>query len=300
MTTHGMHVTNPETGWCSAPVGHYRLWDCSVTWRHINTAPDVYDWSRLDMIVDSLLAQGATDLVYVVGATPQWNAKDPNLDHYAPWLGPGSNSQPVDNVHLQSFVLKLAERYKGRIKAYQIWNEPQLRDFWGYNTWTALAEMTRIARNAIRTVDPQAKIVAAPVLPRPSSGGMNRGGKYLSALKAKKWPVDVYAAHFYPEIGMTPGRWRTFAQDWEAKLAELGAPSKPRWVTETNFNIFGGQLPDATVANYMTRVEKIADDEGIRRVFWYCWNHSDPNLFGIRFVTGSQGTTTLAQILAAN
>lgn len=300
MTVHGIHVTTPETGWCTAPVKHYRLWDCGVTWKHINTAPNVYDWSRLDMVVDGLIAQSATNLTYVIGATPLWDAKDPNLTHFAPWLGQGSNSQPKSNVHFQAFILKLVARYKGRIDSYQIWNEPQLKDFWGYDNWDALAEMTRIAYNAIKLVDPTAKVVAGPVIARPSSGGMRRGGRYLKALKAKNWPVDVYAAHFYPEIGMGPKRWREYARNWKSALTTLGAPKKPLWVTETNFNIFGGVLDDATINNYMSRVDVIAKNEGIRKVYWYCWNHSDKNLFGIPFATGTQGTLTLRRLLEEN
>ncbi len=300
MTIHGIHVTTPETGWCTAPVQHYRIWDCGVTWRHINTAPNVYDWSRLDMIVDTLIANGATNLTYVLGATPQWHAKDPNLPYYAPWLGPGSNSQPIDNTHWQAFVLAVANRYLGRIGSYQIWNEPQLKDFWGYDSWTALAEMTRIANNAVHSVSSSLKTISGPVLPRASSGGMTRGGKYLSALKAKSWPVDIYSAHMYPEIGYTPGRVREYAEAWQAKLTELGAPAKPKWITEINYNLFGGALSDAAIIDYMTRTDDICKDEGIFKCYWYCWQHSDPMLLGIPFTPTSQGTATLSDLIAAN
>ena len=300
MTIHGMTVPTPETGWCTAPVEHYRIWDMGVCWRDINIAPNVYDWLRLDMIVDGLIARGATNLCYVIAGTPQWWAKDPNLPNYAPWIGPGSNSQPIDNTHFQAFVLALAARYKGRIGSYQMWNEPQLKDFWGYDDWTALAEMTRIARNAVLSVDAAAKAVSGPVLPRPSSGGMTRGRKYLIALRALNWPVDVFAAHIYPEVGYTPGRWRQFAQQWQTTLTGLNAPSKPKWVTETNYNLLGGPLSDPAVIDYMERTDDICGDEGIFKCYWYCWNHGDPNLLGIPFTATSQGTATLTDLLAAN
>jgi len=300
MTIHGMTVPTPELGWCTAPVEHYRIWDMGVTWRHVNIAPNVYDWTRLDYVVNGLIAQGATNLTYVLGATPLWWAKDPYLPNYAPWLGQGSNSQPIDNTHWQAFCIQVAARYLGRIGSYQIWNEPQLKDFWGYDDWTALAEMTRIANNAIHGVNASIKTISGPVLPRLSSGGMIRGGKYLSALKAKSWPFDIHSAHIYPEIGYTPGRWREYAEGWQEKLTSLSAPSKPKWVTETNYNLQGGPLSDLAIADYMNRTDDICKDEGIFKCYWYCWNHSDPNLLGIPFTTTSQGTVSLTALLAAN
>ena len=103
--------------------------------------------------------------------------------------------------------------------------------------------MTRIANNAIHAVSPTLKTISGAVLPRPSSGGMARGGKYLTALKARGWPYDICAAHMYPEIGYTPGRVRVFAQDWQAKLTDLAAPTKPKWITEINYNLGGGHRP---------------------------------------------------------
>lgn len=54
-----------------------RIWDIGVTWRDIHLGVDVYDWSRLDAVVGQIEGMGAR-ITYVVGATPQWLAKDPN------------------------------------------------------------------------------------------------------------------------------------------------------------------------------------------------------------------------------
>lgn len=297
MTIHGMTVPTPETGWPTVPVKHHRIWDAGVTWRHINIAPGVYDWTRLDMIVDGLIAHGATNITYTLSATPQWCAKDPTLPNYASWLGPGSNSQPIDNTHWQAFCIQIATRYLGRIGSYEIWNEPQLKDFWGYDDYTALAEMTRIANNAIHGVSSSLKTLSGAVLPRPSSGGLTRGRKYLLALQGKSWPIDIYNAHIYPEIGYTPGRWKQFAQQWQTTLTGLSAPTKPKWVTETNMSLFGGPLVDATQNDYLWRIDQICTDEGIFKCYWYCWQHSDPMLLGIPFTPTSQGTATLATLL---
>jgi len=297
MTIHGMHVINPELGPCTAPVEHFRIWDSHCTWKHIHKAPGVYDWTRLDYVVKNAQENGATNLTYVLGATPEWLARNPSLEHYAPWIGPGSNSAPYSMDEWVNFVREVVLRYRGEIGSFQVWNEPQLKDFWGYNSWTALAHMTELAYETVHKFNPSAKVISGAVIPRKSSGGMRRGGRYLKALRAKGWPVDIYSAHIYPEIDKTPGTWRLFVKRWENKLVRLGAPPKPRWVTETNMNLKGGPLSDEEISAYMRRINKICEEENIYKCYWYAWQHTDSHLLGIPFSPGSQGTSTLTQII---
>ena len=294
MTVHGIVVPRPEAGWPTG-VQHLRIWDMGVTWRDVNPSMERWDWSRLDTIIAQANVAGVRNFTYTLGMTPQWAARDPNA-HGAPWIGPGSSSPPWDLGLWTEYVTLVATRYRGVIGSYQVWNEPQLKEFWSPDGYAVLAEMTRLAYRAVKSVDPGAKVIAAPVLPRASSGGMKRAKKYLSALKSKGWPVDIWSAHFYPETDHTPGRWREYANEWTAALHALNAPKKPRWVTETNFNIFGPVLDATTVDSYMKRVDRIADETHIHKVYWYCWNHSDPNLFGIRFADGTQGARTLQHL----
>ena len=72
-------------------VTHVRIWDQGAHWGAIHTAVDTYDWTLLDQLVDK--AAGKT-IVYTIGGCPRWLAKYPDNPHYAPWLGPGSNSMP--------------------------------------------------------------------------------------------------------------------------------------------------------------------------------------------------------------
>lgn len=241
-------------------------------------------------------ANGATDLLYVIGATPQWAARDPHAPHYAPWIGEGSNSPPAHPRAFTDFVFALVSRYAGRITAYQVWNEPQLADFWT-GDMTTLADLTKRAAQIIHRRDPHARVVGAPVLPRPSSGGMKRASRYLTALAKVGWPIDVHAAHLYPEIGTGATRWRQMLEDWSDGLRAANAPRLPRWVTETNYNLLGGPLPDATAMLDVTRTGRIADARGVGRVYWYAWNHGDPRVLGIPFTPTSVGTRALTPLV---
>ena len=265
-----------------AEVTHVRLWDNGVAWKDIHTAPDTYDWGRLDALVDK--AAGKT-IVYTVAACPRWLAKYPDQPHYAPWLGPGSNSMPYSVDEFNKFIWNLATRYKGRIKAYEIWNEPQLADFlYPYNDaeCNTLATMTKRAYSTIKNCDPQALVLAASVLPRESSGGMKRARKYLAALQRKDWNVDAFTCHIYPEVGYWGPRFASMLQDTMSTLQSMGAPTKKLWITEALFGLLGPELTDAEAID--TAIEKAYSAAGGKFIFWYAWNR--PDLGGSVIYTG--------------
>jgi hypothetical protein len=254
-------------------VTHLRLWDVGVTWKDIHTAPDTYDWTLLDTLVAKA---GNRHLTYVIAATPRWLAKYPDQGHYAPWLGPGSNSMPYSIDEFNKFVWQLATRYRGRIRAYEIWNEPQLADFlYPYNDaeCNALATMTKRAFKTIKAQDPNALVLAASVLPRESSGGMNRARRYLAAMQRANWNVDAFTCHIYPEVGFWAPRWKNMLQDVVSTLKSMGTPTSKLWITETLYGLLGPELTDAAALD--TAVKALYEGDGGRFVFWYAWDRPD-------------------------
>lgn len=271
----------PHTDWV-------RLWDCGVTWKDIHLGPDKYDWSRLDYLVN---LYSDRKILYVICATPRWLAKDPNAPHYAPWLGPGTNSLPHNIEEWNKFVWNLATRYKGRIHAYEIWNEPQLADFmypYTIPNINLLANMTKRAYSTIKSIDKSAFVVSASVLPRLSSGGMKRAAKYLRALRLRKWPVDRVSCHIYPEVGKGAKAWAAYLLDVQSSVKHFGGPPLI-WVTETNYNLLGPVINDG-------EAEKLIKDTylyaGKHPIFWYGWDKTDV-LGGLNI---KQGTQTWAAI----
>jgi hypothetical protein len=85
-----------------------------VSWNDIevNGQPGNYIWDELDKIVDSLYSNGFHILLSPVG-TPQMY-KDPN------------SKLPVDTNTFGRFMGEMSKRYKGKVTAYQIWNEQNL------------------------------------------------------------------------------------------------------------------------------------------------------------------------------
>ena len=266
----GMHFNTPlenppKTDWV-------RLWDCGVTWKDIHLSKDNYDWSRLDYLVN---LYSDRKIVYVACATPLWLAENPKAPHYAPWLGPGTNSLPRYIDEWNKFIWNLATRYKGKIDVYEIWNEPQIPDFmypYTRKNRFRLAKMTKRAYRTIKSIDSKSLVLSPSVLPRKSSGGMKRGRKMLYALKRKGWPVDGIACHIYPETGTGALQWRGMYDEVFRYCRKNKAPGKI-WVTETNFNLLGF-TPSDSQSKIILR--KLASTMGIDniKIFWYSWNQS--------------------------
>jgi hypothetical protein len=273
--------------------GYIRLWDLGVAWSNINPSEGRYDFSRLEEILSS---HPGRNFSMTLAGTPQWAATNPAETGAAAWVGPASNSPPARMTDWDNFVYRTVLACAGRVSSFQIWNEPQLVDFWKpYTAIDKLGQMTLRARSIIKHYAPRASVVSAPCLPRASSGGMTRASKYLQTLKYYGWPVDVHTAHIYPEIGKATAAWRDYALAWKAELKRLSAPNCPLWITETNYNLLGGALTDAQIRQRIPATDTIADELGIRRVYWYAYGvHSNPAVLGIPFQATGQGTTTLA------
>jgi len=277
----GMGFTQTNQEWPSE-VTHARIWDIGCTWKDIHVAPDQYDWSRLDEVLGKMEASGYKHITYVIAATPRWAAGDPDAPHYAPWLGPGTNSLPGDlDASWKPFVANLSQRYKGRINAYEIWNEPQLADFmypYDDKNRNKLAQMTKDASRIIKGNDSKALIGSASVLPRPSSGGMKKGGKFFTALKKKDkktWcGIDFVACHIYPEGHTSQGTlWKDYHKDVKQTMKDMGCPTTKIWVTETALGLLDDAgIPKDKVDKY-TKTIKDYIKGGF--VFWYAWERPD-------------------------
>ena len=275
----GQHVASLPSG---APqtlerVGAIRLWDTGVTWRDVEYANNKYNWGPLDAAVNNARALGASEVMYTLGSTPRWAASNPNskLGLY----GPGSNSHPKANSYYTDYLKAVAQRYGSRITSYQVWNEANLKDFY-LGSPKQMAQLTKDAKKALRSVGSRAKLVAASTTVR-SGGPVGKFGKaYGKTMKKKKaWKyVDAVSAHFYPPATSGPGTRVSYMKKIKRYYKKYGAKKKPIWDTEMNF---GDRRPYMKVkrvytgdkaAGYVARSFIDSMRYGISRVFWYGWD----------------------------
>jgi hypothetical protein len=108
-----------------------------------------YDWGTADRIVDQVEEFGLK-LIVRVDREPEWAGPPPgNIDHFA------------------DFLTAVTTRYKGRIHAYQVWNEPNLAREWGHKPPNAkeYTRMLQVAYQAIKRADASAVVVSAGLAP---------------------------------------------------------------------------------------------------------------------------------------
>ena len=103
-------------------------------------------------------AFGFDDILFAFCGTPAWAAQ-PDIewpgDHYYGYL---SSAPPARTRDYVAYVRAVAKRYKGRITAYELWNEATSRFLW-QGTPKQAAELTAAGASAIRRVDPNATII---------------------------------------------------------------------------------------------------------------------------------------------
>ena len=286
----GMHYTQDPTA-PEPDIDWIRLWDCEVYWNRIHKGVDNYDWARLDFLVNNLYAD--KEIVFCIGGTPLWLASDPDvhLDH--PWMGQGSNSLPTDGGgtdpygvsytnglnEWNKFCWSVADRYKGRIKAYELWNEPQLLGYmspWNSSNRTKLAKMVKRAGGTMKSVDPNCLIISPSIFVG-TSGRENRATLFTQAMGSTQgsygpWEnIDAAAIHIYPAEGQGATNWRQELDTCRSIISAEGGPSKT-WITETNYNLLGAVLPE-TQSTYDLIADTYAEAGG-KFIFWYAWNRT--------------------------
>lgn len=128
-----------------------------IPWREFELSPGQINLGLLDEIVSTLEA-GNYQIMFTITTAPDWARTI------------REESGPPDDINqFGVFAGQLAERYKGRIHAYEIWSEPNLRSRWksvvhsiGAESYMALLQT---AYSAIKSADPAAVVVSAGLAP---------------------------------------------------------------------------------------------------------------------------------------
>lgn len=134
-------------------------------WRYVE--PHVKgktEWNEPDRIVDAVSTAGLK-LIARIDNQPRWTRSDPAW----PIDGP-----PDKLSDFGDFLRAMAERYRERIHAYQIWNEPNLAREWGNKppNPAQYVEMLKVAHAAIKAADPAATVISAGLSPTTASGAI--------------------------------------------------------------------------------------------------------------------------------
>src|SRR5579863_10195265 len=274
----GMMSELPDR-WPALPVYSVRLHDTRTGWTDLNPSNGVYNWSVLDRWIAAAEKQNAGPILYTFSQTPQWASSNPNDTTCR--YGPGQCDPPNDlnadgsgsDQHWKDFVTAFATHAAGKIRYWEMWNEPANTFYWT-GTQAQLVRMVKDARTIILGIDPNAKMLTPPnpYAWRPYQkfwkAYADAGGLQYADIIALHGGVGQYP----PACGVYPKSedFLKMVGDFQLFLKSYGV-TKPVWDTEDNWgrtdkNCFTD--PDLQSA-FLAQVYLFHRSAGLRRFYWY-------------------------------
>ena len=202
-------------------------------------------WEKYDAIV-ALAEQHGLELIVRLSNPPTWSrAQGNDVGTYAP---------PDDVQDYADFVTAVVSRYRGRVRYYQLWNEPNIYPEWG-NYPISPEDYTQLlaaGAQAARAADPDVVIIAgalaATIDLQPAAAPP---GNSLSDLIFLQRMYDAGAAPYFDIMAVQGyGLWsgptdhrmhprvlnighHRFIRD---VMVQNGDSHKPIWISEMNWN----------------------------------------------------------------
>ena len=204
-----------------------------IPWNNVEPAPGYWNWSTVDTLVNAAAARNM-GILGVLNATPAWAV---------PPGSPAVASPPADNAQYAQFAGAVAQRYAGKVSAYEVWNEPNAAPSW-YPTPdpAAYTRLLQAAYPAIKAADPNATVVGGVVGWVTDTPGLainaasyvqgmydNGAQGYFDALSFHPYQYQVPFGNGTPYGPMAPiNQLATIHQE----MVAAGDGSKQIWATE--------------------------------------------------------------------
>ena len=123
--TNDRQLTGSTAFWSAFEAGSTRIWNLGLNWRQIEPARGSFDWTIFDRFMNKAAAAGM-NVLYVLGQAPDWAAGS----HQGRFGSTYNPLPPRSTDDWANYVAAVARRYRGKIHAYELWNEANLRDFY--------------------------------------------------------------------------------------------------------------------------------------------------------------------------
>ena len=226
-----------------------------LVWEDLEPEEKRFRWGALDVVIGALAQQGI-NVAESSESVPSWTRVDGEPE-----------AAPDDLRHVYRFAQALFQRFGGRVRAWEMWNEPDISHFFQHpaSEISALQKAVYLGfRHAALQRRAETPIVLGPSLAQRPAAFANHllaegTGHYL----------DVWHYHLYSD----PSGYRGRADEHRELLERYGVAS-PLWVTEAGVRLKG---PDgiltaeerARQAAFIGRSYAQALNAGIERPFWF-------------------------------
>jgi len=253
--------------WPSVSFGTLRMWNVGTRWNQIETSAGSYNWSKADSVVN-LARNNGKDLIYTFGGTPTWASSNPGQGCL---FGNGSCASPKSMSDLSSFAKAVATRYKGKIKYYELWNEPNDTHYYT-GSMSSMVAMSQTIRDAIKSVDSSAVILS----PCPTWSSTGAPYTWMNSFLAAGGGAhfDVAAYHAYAGSS-APEFVISSVQNMRNALTSHGYGSKQIFITEGGWGEDKALTSEDLRANFVARYLVLAWAKGVDKVVWYAYDSTD-------------------------
>ncbi len=163
-TRFGIGNVYPEAHWFSLARNAGMRWNrWEFRWSAIEPRPGRFDWEGSDRVVASN-REARLDLQGILISTPRWAEARTDSG-----IIPSGLYEPWDSSRNTwgTFVRTIAERYRGRVQAWEVWNEPDYPrgsfGFW-FGSKADYYQLLKVAYRAVKAVDPAAEVLVAGLM----------------------------------------------------------------------------------------------------------------------------------------
>jgi hypothetical protein len=229
------------------------------SWEEIEPlAKGEFDWVKYDRIVD--LAEGhGMHVIARLDRPPDWTRQDDTF-----------KTRPPDDLDdYGDFVYAFVDRYRGRVRYIQIWNEPNLTAEWGFRRVDAVAytRLLEVAYRRAKEADPNVVVLSAPLAITLEDASMRGNhndlifleqmyqtgaGEYFDILSVNAFGLDLP-----PEDPPDPNVLNFRRTELHRALMEkYGDADKPLWINE-----YGWNAAPASFADELLTWERVTEEQ---------------------------------------
>lgn len=205
-------------------------------------------WDKYDRIVE-LASEYHLQIIARLDHPPEWTRAD---GHARGFFAPPDNYDDYGD-----FVAAVVSRYKGKIKFYQLWNEPNIYPEWGEQPVNAqdYTRLLKIGYTRAKQADPNAVIISAGLAQTLETGPRN-----VSDLIFLQQMYDAGAKNYFDILavmnyGLFTGPGDTRADPSRTNfsrpillreiMVKNGDANKPMWAMEIGWNALPLSFTDA-------------------------------------------------------
>lgn len=198
-------------------------------WFRLEPQRGVFRWEEWDRLVGRAAALGL-DVFATLAYTPAWASSNPG--------NPRVSDPPASTGYWTDFVRAVVRRYRGRVVHVQMWNEPNITEFWSGGMARYRTEILEAGAAAAREAEPGVRIVA------PGLAHLRDWAAWFRDAMRAEGQIDVVNHHHYStsgrEVLLELERDRPGQPSLRTIMRELGVDDRPFWLTETGLRSGAG------------------------------------------------------------